>query len=404
MLLKLAWRNLWRNKLRTAITTAAVLFAVVLAVLMRSMQLGTYDRILNNMVSHFMGHIQVHKNGYWDDQTIDNVFTDNQQLIDSLKAYPNVENVVPRLESFALAATGNITKGVMVMGVSPQAETQMTGVAKQVVDGNYITADDDGILISEGLASYMKLQVADTLVMLGQGYHGVSAAGKYPIRGIVKLSNPDMNKATVYLPLAQAQTFYGAPGMVSSIALLIKKFDDAGVVTDQLRGYLGKQYEIMSWDEMMPDIKQAIEGDNASGIIMISVLYVIISFGIFGTILMMIAERQYEFGILISIGMKKFKLGITVVTETIIIVLMGTFTGFLLSIPIVTYFKYHPIFLTGQMKQSQEFFGFEAVMQASNDPGIFITQTTVVLAVSLLLCIYPLISISRIDPIKAMRR
>ena len=61
-----------------------------------------------------------------------------------------------------------------------------------------------------------------------------------------------------------------------------------------------------------------IDSDRASGIIIKGVLYMIIAFGIFGTVMMMTAERRKEFGVLIAIGMQKYKLSYVLVLETII--------------------------------------------------------------------------------------
>ncbi len=65
-----------------------------------------------------------------------------------------------------------------------------------------------------------------------------------------------------------------------------------------LKKYLMHNYEVMDWEELSPELVQSIEIDNASGIIMLGILYIVIAFGIFGTIMMMTAERVKEFGIL----------------------------------------------------------------------------------------------------------
>ena len=110
MYITLAWRNVWRNKRRSIITIISIAFAVLLACIMRSMQLGSYERMIENAARFYTGYIQVHQNGYWDDKVIDKVFTTNDQLENLVATTQGVEAVVPRVESFALAAFETKTK------------------------------------------------------------------------------------------------------------------------------------------------------------------------------------------------------------------------------------------------------------------------------------------------------
>lgn len=64
MILKLTWRNLWRNRRRSLITMASVTFTVILAIVMQSIQLGTFDNLVRNVVRMHTGYVQVHANGY----------------------------------------------------------------------------------------------------------------------------------------------------------------------------------------------------------------------------------------------------------------------------------------------------------------------------------------------------
>ena len=64
---------------------------------MRSMQLGSYERMISNAAQFFTGYIQVHNNGFWDDKTVDNSMPHDTQLleliannsIDLLNDFPN---------------------------------------------------------------------------------------------------------------------------------------------------------------------------------------------------------------------------------------------------------------------------------------------------------------------------
>ena len=107
----LAWRNIWRNKRRSVITILSITFAVLLACIMRSMQLGSYDRMIENSVRFYTGYIQIHKDGYWDDKVIDNSFNYDPEKISKVNQLKGVQTFVPRLESFALSSFwGSIKK------------------------------------------------------------------------------------------------------------------------------------------------------------------------------------------------------------------------------------------------------------------------------------------------------
>jgi len=403
MLLKLAWRNIWRNKRRTLITAGSIVFAVLLAILMNSVKEGVLVRLQENVVSFYSGAIQVHQNGYWDEQSLDNSFESNDSLKTTIENHPKVRNVIGRLESFALSASEKHTKGCLVVGIEPEKESLVTALDEKLSKGEYINADDISILIAEGLADYLKLGVGDTLVIIGQGYHGISAAGKFPIKGLLHFASPDLNKSIVYIPIAQAQYLFGAPERLTALVLDIEHISDAETIREELTGLLPSNYEVMDWKTMMPELDQMLEGERAESVIFLFVLYLLIAFGIFGTVLMMTMERQYEFGVLIAIGMRKFKLSSIIIMENTIISLLGALVGTLLSVPVVGYFHNFPIRFSGELEKAYENFGFEPVFYFSVQPQIFYSQTLVVLIIALVLSIYPMIKISGLEPVKAMR-
>lgn len=403
-LLQLAWKNLWRNRSRTAITIAAIFFAVLLSVLTSSLKTGIFDNLINNVVSFYSGYIQVHKKGYWEDQLLDNSFLYSNSNSNIIRAHSNIANMSPRLESFALASTGEITKGCLVVGVIPDAENTITKLAEKLVQGAYLQANDKGILISEGLLKRTKLALHDTIVLIGQGYHGSTAAGKYSINGVVKFGSPDLNDKLIYMPLALAQDMYGAKDLITSYALALNDVNDLALTADTLKSQLGGDYEVMTWGEMMPDIKQHIGNDTKNMLVVQAVLYLLISFGIFGTLLMMMAERRFELGMLIAIGMKKSKLAALLLFESVLTVLLGCVLGIAASIPVVIYFNKWPIQISGNMASAYERFGFEAIFPTSVDPANFISQGITVLVIGLVLSFYPIYIVWKLNPVEAMRK
>lgn len=403
MLGTLAYRNLFRNKRRTLITAASVFFAVFFALLMRSLQLGVYDNMIKNVVGFYTGYGQVHQNGYWVEKSLDNTLEDTNELRQEILSDKNVIDIVPRLESFALASVENLTKGAIVTGVDPKAEANIVDIESRLIKGDYFDEDDESIIVTQGLADFLKIEVGDTMVLLGQGYHGVSAAGKYDVKGIAEFGSPELNGNLTFLPLKAAQKLYGAENRLTSFILLTNQPSKIDKTVAQLSSNISKDYEVMSWKEMLPELIQLIEADNIGGMIMLGILYLIIGFGMFGTILMMTNERTYEFGVLVSVGMKRWKLIVTMLLESILVSFLGVIAGVIFSIPVLIYFYHNPIHLGRDLADFTEKYDIQPVLNFSLDPQIFYTQAIYVLVIAIIINVYPIYKIMKLKPVEALR-
>ena len=404
MLIKLAWRNIWRNKKRSLITITAILIAVFLAIIMRSMQLGMYDNMIQNVVGSYSGHVQIHNEGYWDEQTIDNAFADNDSLNQTLENREDVSVVTKRIQSGCLSSFNDLSKFVFVTGIELEKEQRMTDWSKRLLEGELLKEGNDAINIGKGIAKYYNLNVGDTMVFIGQGYHGMQAVGAFPVGGILDMKNPNLNNVSVFMPLNMAQEFLSAQGMLSQLIVSKAIYGDEDALAASLKENLGQTYEVMTWREMMPELEQIIQADSAGGLVMVFILYMIITFGIFGTVLMMTQERKYEFGVVVSIGMKKLKLMITMVYETIFLTSIGVLAGILCSRPIVLYYHNNPFRFSEEQVKMMENQGFEAIIPFMSSYDIPITHGLTIFFISLLICIYPILTIYKLNPIKAMKR
>lgn len=404
MYLKLAWRNIWRNKRRSLITIASITFAVVLADFMRSMQLGSYERMIQNAAGFYTGYIQIHKKGYWNEKTINNSMEQNAQLLTEIDSIPGVEVAVPRVESFVLTSFGTKTKAGMVMGVDPEKENALTKLKSKLVQGAYITANDKSVLVAEGLANYLKVAVGDSLVLIGQGYHGANAAAVYPIKGIVKFPVPDQNNQTLYMPLKEAQWLFNVENRLTSIALVVDKVQHVNQIVTAINNKADTaKLEVMGWRDLMPDLVQGIEIDNLSGQVMLWLLYAVIGFGMFGTFMMMTAERMFEFGVMMSVGMKRIVMQWIILLEMGMMTTLGVLAGIGVSMPFLIYYHNNPIILSGDAAKAIESFGLEAGYFFSLQPSLFYNQAWAIFFMAIILAFYPIYVIHKLKPVEAMR-
>jgi len=463
----IAWRNLWRNRRRTLITVASVFFALFFALVMRSFQLGTYDHMFRNVIESYTGYIQIQHEDFWDNKVVDNTFDWTRELDDILTGLDNCSGTVPRFESFALASSGALTKGVIVMGIDPEKESLLSDTRGKLVkyridESNYrvleeslpekylrnlrlikgnsyssegALAADLGVatedtsaaipffrkyarfsngyistgvpeaLIGDKLAAFLRVRIGDTLILLGQGYHGTTAAGKYRINGIVKIPSPDLDNKIVYLPYDICQELYNAPGMLTSLAAAIKDNDDNTIenMISAIGSEIAPPLKVLGWREMNKLMINQMDADSKSGMIMIFILYMVIAFGIFGTVLMMTAERRREFGMLVAIGMQKAKLSVIVTIEMIYISIMGIGSGILAALPVIFYGNTNPIRFRGEMAKMYESYGMEAVMPCLLPDTYVIWQAVTVAVIIMIALLYPLRKINGMQVVNSLK-
>lgn len=401
MELKLAWRNIFRNKRRSIITISSIIFAVVFSVTMRSLQHGAYDNMLKNIVGNYLGYIQIHYKGFWEEKTIDNSFYIED--LDSLKANPTIAYINHRIEGFALASHEKESKPVVILGINPSKESEHNQIKNSLIGGSFLPNNNNGLLIGKGLQKIMNINIGDSLIFLSQGFQGSIASGIYPVLGIVDLKTPDLNRRTVIMNLGNAQDFFGIDNMATS-AVIGPKNDEWGKAEKSILSQLdSSQFEIMNWQQMLPELKQLIDVDRAGGTFVLIILYSILTFSLFGTVLMLAEERNFEFGVLVAIGMRKSIITRIALYETLIMSVVGVILGLICVIPVVTYFHFYPINLSGQMQEVVEQFGFEAIIPTSLNPWISITQALIVFSITIFVNLYTLIKIKNIQPTKAMR-
>ena len=398
----MAWRNIWRNKKRTILTMLSIFLAVFLSLFTRSMQKGSYANMISNAVKFSTGYIQIHKKGYWENKSINETFLQTQK-IDSVLTDKNITFKIPRLESFALASSGKHTKGTMVIGTIPELEDKLNKYSEKIIRGNYFTGNDKAILVAEQLAKYLKVDVGDSLVLLGQGYHGITAAAQYPIKGIIHIPIPDLNKQLVLMPLKEAQYYYASENRLTSLSIMLKDPEELDKTLTYLKSKLGNKYEVMPWQEMNKEMVQAIESDNIGGIIMLAILYMVIGFGVFGTVMMMTMERKKEFAVMIAVGMQKSKILLMVIYETVLLGILAILLGIVFTYPVLLYLHYNPIPLSGEIAESMKLFGAEPILPFSIKPDIFINQTISVIIIAFVAAFYPLSVILKFNVLKAMR-
>jgi ABC-type lipoprotein release transport system permease subunit len=424
--------------------------------------------MFRNVIESYTGYIQVQNEDFKDNPTVDNAFTLSPEIGQKLLNDKNVVDAVPRFESFALASSGSLTKGVLVMGIDPEKESLLSNVRGRLVKyrlsseaidklkksrlpesvkikldkykeesystggilqldlgiknsdsastmsiirretsfiNSYISIGKKEALIGYRLARYLNLTIGDTLVLIGQGYHATTAAGKYRVAGIVRMPTSDIDNKIVYLPVDVCQELYNASGMLTSLALSIEDNSDKKIkrMVQSLGREIPSPLRLIEWREMNALLINQMESDNKSGGVMVAILYLVIAFGVFGTVLMMTIERKREFGVLVAIGMQKSKLAAIISIEMIYIGLLGIVSGIAVAFPAILIGQYNPIRLSGQYAKVYENYGMEPVMPFMPVDSYFLWQSLIVALIVVISIIYPVRKIYKMNLVNSLK-
>jgi len=400
----MAWRNLWRNKSRTLITMASVFFAVLLAIMARGFQLGAWDYMIDGILHSYTGYIQIHRRGFWEDRTLEYAMEWSPSLAALAGEEKEVKNIIPRFESFALVSSGNKTKGVIVNGIDPVKEDEFTGLSRRLIAGKYLAAGNTGILLSSRLAEFLKVQAGDTVILIGQGYHGAAAAAQYQVKGVVKLPSLEFDNKILYLPLPVAQEFYSAGSLLTSLVIDIAHPVKMKSTARKLAEKIPPEYEVMTWHEMLKELYQEYLVDNGGGIIMLFILYLIVGFGVFGTVLMMTAERMREFAMMMAVGMKQRGVVLMTAIELAYIAGIGLLCGIVCSLPLLAWFHHYPIRFTGEVARLYEAYGMQPIVPVAWRADYIVNQGVVVGFIVLLAVLYPLYTIYKLKLPEVLRK
>ncbi len=405
MYIQLAWRNLWRNRRRTLITVSAIVFAVFAAIMMQSLNRGSHEIMIDNMVRFHTGYAQVQDYRFEEEASLDNAFYFDNELENRITATNNrIEMVLPRIQTFMLAGNDYATRGAMVMGIDAEKEHAFNNLKDNLISGEFFEPNDRKAVVTAGLAKRLQLETGDVLVLIGQGRFGMSANALYEISGIVRHPIREMDNQTVYLPLAEAQFLLSADGYITNLLVSTSSDRFTNTITSAIASEIDdEELTVFTWTELIPDLLQLLEFDLVGAYFLAAVLYIVIGFGFFGTILTMTLERMREFGMLLSIGMQRIKLAVVVLIETIFISLLGVLLGMGVAWLFLYYLHLNPIQLTGDVAEAIIEMGWEPILPVSFAADQFYTQGFYVFLIALVVFLFPLVKIFRLNILEASR-
>jgi lipoprotein-releasing system permease protein len=238
---------------------------------------------------------------------------------------PGVVSVAPFVYAKTLVRTENGVEGVVIRGVDPEHEREITGISSTIVQGKF-AFDSSGVVIGVELARMLGLSVGDRL-NLASPFGGTSTPlGFMPrtryfrVNGIFDSGMYEYNSSFVYLSLAGIQQFLGMEDMVTGFEVRVKDVYASDRIARRITRQLGYPYRATDWIMQNRNLFTALRLEKVVTFIVLVLIVLVAAFNIIGMLTMMVIRKTREIGILKAMGAKSS-------TVTRIFVLAGGFIG-----------------------------------------------------------------------------
>nr|WP_319392786.1 FtsX-like permease family protein [uncultured Desulfobacter sp.] len=404
----MAWRNIRRNPRRTILTISAIAFACVLLIFMLSLQIGTYEVMIDASVKTRTGHIQILRQGYNTDHKIRQVVTPSSDLARMLDQTPHITARSNRCNAFALLSSTERTSGGFITGVDPEKEKKISSIPRTIRKGRYLNpTDTNGAVVGSLLANHLKIDIGDELVVLGSAMDGSIAATVLKVNGIFSSGMDQYDRSAIQIPLSHFQETFAMAGAVHEIIITCDSLWHVGQVKADISEHLSNRSTrpnlvCMSWDELTPGLVQSIQMDLGGGLIFYAILLVMVAFSIMNTFVMAVFERTKEFGTLLAIGAGPWRLSRVLILESGFLTLCGIIIGILAGCT-VTLWLAHTGIPMGEAEGMMRQYGIPALLRPKLNLVTAFAGPAAVFFITLITALYPALKVHGINPVDAMR-
>jgi ABC-type lipoprotein release transport system permease subunit len=381
---RIGWRNLWRNRRRTWLTTGGIAFSVLLVMFFMSMQFGQYAIMIDSATSLMAGQVQVQSSRYLQDSRFEDTIVEATPLIRLLQENRHIVSVAPRVEAFALVSADERSFGAQILGIDQAAELETVRYVKMLKTGSNLAGPDDAVLGSV-LARNLGVAPGDEVVVLGSGKEGGIAALVLTVVGLLETGMADLDRSLLLAPLR------------------MDDLSSSDRVVTQLTEQLPDALTVRAWQEILPELKQAIAVDKIGGQIMYWIIMVLVMFSVVNSFIMTVFERTREFGMMLAIGMRPRAIVAMLQWEALFLWVIGTAIGAGLASLLIIWLHDVGIYMGEQMEDYAKQFYMPARLYPGFSREVLTVAPLAMLVGTQVAALIPSLRIRRLRPIVALR-
>ena len=313
----------------SGVSMLGIALGVAALIIVLSVMNGFQKEVRDRMLS-VVSHVEIFApNG----QAMQDVDTTMRQA----KQHPEVIGAAPFVAAQGLIARGEDMKGVIVRGIDPQREGEVTDLAAanaQVLQ--QLTPGSFNIVLGQELAHQMGVQVGDTVTLIAPSGQ-VTPAGVVPrlkqmtVAGTFDSGHYEYDSAMVMLHHEDAQRIFRLEGP-TGIRLKLKDLHEAPRVVQELSGMITEFLYLRDWTQQNKTWFAAVQVEKRMMFIILTLIVAVAAFNLVSTLVMTVTDKRADIAILRTLGASPASIMGIFMVQGAMVGVIGTFAGLALGL------------------------------------------------------------------------
>lgn len=399
----LAWRNIWRNKVRSMLIMSSVALGLFAGIFVLALYEGMLRARVRTVIDREVAHLQIHHPRFKDDYDPAFLLGDKDSMMQRLSGLPAIRHAAWRSVAQAMLSTATGSAGVQILGVAPADENVVSQLAQKIVGGaNLDPAKRNAMLVGRKLADKMKLRLGSKVVLTFTDRDQNITAGAFRVSGIYRTDNTPLDELQVYVNLQTLNDYLaiGSGGHEVAIILYDDKTVESAKQALQLRF---PDQSVKTWKENSPETDYMVTSVDQFSYIIIVIIMIALAFGIINTMLMAVLERTHEIGMLTALGMNRPRVFRLILTETVLLTVVGVPVGFVGTLLTVAHFSRAGIDISSFSGEAMSGFGFSSMIYPEFPWRSIPVVMAIVAGTALVSALFPSLRAIKLQPADALR-
>ncbi|TRL43450.1 lipoprotein-releasing ABC transporter permease subunit [Rhizobium straminoryzae] len=404
-----AWRYLHSRRKEAFISVIAgfSFVGIMLGVATLIIVMAVMNGFRTELISRILGI-----NGHMIIQPVDQPLNDYAQLAQKFSAVPGVTMALPLVEGQALASgKQSAGSGALVRGIRAEDLEKLKAVSGNIRSGNLTGfATGDGVLVGSRLAASLGLGAGDRITLVSPEGDvtpmGVSPRVKsYTISGIFEIGMSEYDASIIYMPLAEAQAYFNADGIVQSIELFLANPDLVDQLRPKIEAAAGRQIFITDWRQRNQTFFSALQVERNVMFMILTLIVLVAALNIISGLIMLVKDKGSDIAILRTMGASSGSIMRIFFMTGAAIGIVGTIAGVALGVVVclnIESIRQFFSWVSGTVLFDPELY-FLSQLPAEMSFGETVSVVVMALTLSFLATIFPAWRASRLDPVQALR-